>query len=279
MFLLDCGEGTQRQMMKYGVGFAVEHIFITHLHSDHYLGLTGLLRTMSLQGRTDPLSIWGPAGSRETLEQVRDLGGDRLAFDARVQELEVGAAVEGDGFRIEAFETEHTRESVGYALIEDPRPGRFDVEQARAFGVPEGPLFGQLHRGESVTLEDGRVVDPQTLVGPERPGRKLVYTGDTRPIRGTVEMAAGADLLVHEATFEAGEKQRARETGHSTAQQAAEVARDAGVHRLVLTHISARYAEQPGRLLEEARAVFPRTDLAKDGWSVEVAYADDGADA
>jgi len=276
LYLLDCGEGTQRQMMRYGVGFSVSDIFISHLHADHYLGLTGLLRTMSLQGREDPLRIWGPSGSAATLRTVRDLGGDRLTFEANIHEMEPGASLSGDGFRIEAFETEHTRESIGFALIEDDRPGRFDVDKAREFGVPEGPLFGRLHRGESVELEGGRVVAPTDFVGPTRPGRKIVYTADTRPNERTVEIARHADLLVHEATFEHSEAARARDTGHSTASEAASIAARAEVRRLVITHISARYAEQPGRLLEEARRGFPRCDLAKDGWSVEVPFLDAG---
>ena len=274
LFLLDCGEGTQRQMMRYGVGFSLDDILITHLHSDHYLGLAGLLRTMSLQGRTERLRIWVPHGTGETIRALRDLGGDRLAFDAAVRELRAGDAVEGEGFRVEAFATEHTRRSLGYALIEDVRPGRFDVEAAREMGVPEGPLFGRLHRGESVDLEDGRRVDPADLVGPPRPGRKVVYTGDTRPSPETVRISGEADVLVHEATFTEQEKDRARETGHSTAADAARVAREAGVRRLVLTHISARYAERPAQLLEEARAVFPRAELARDGWSTEVSFDD-----
>lgn len=277
LYLLDCGEGTQRQMMRYGVGFSVGDILITHLHSDHYLGLPGLLRTMSLQGREEPLRIWAPRGAADTLRALRDLGGDRLNFEASVRELRTGEAVEGEGFRVAAFATDHTRRSIGFALIEDARPGRFDVGAARALGVPEGPLFGRLHRGERIELEDGRSVDPANLVGPPRPGRRVVYTGDTRPSPDTVEVAAGADLLVHEATFAEDEKRRARETGHSTAAGAARVAAEAGVRRLILTHVSARYADRPGRLLEEARAVFPRTELARDGWSVEVPF--DDADA
>lgn len=274
MFLFDCGEGTQRQMMKYGVGFSVRDILISHMHSDHYLGLTGLLRTMSLQGRTEPLRIWGPKGGVQTLRTLRDLGGDRLMYEAAIHSLEPGECISGDGYRIEAFETDHTCESIGFALIEEARPGRFDVGQARSLGIPEGPLFGKLHQGESVRLDDGQVVRPEELVGAPRPGRTIVYTGDTRPSAKTVEIATGGDLLVHDATFEASESDRARETGHSTAEEAAYVAAEAKVKQLVLTHISARYAEQPGRLLDEARATFPSTDMAKDGWSIEVPYQD-----
>ena len=276
MFLLDCGEGTQRQMMRYGVGFSLGDILITHLHSDHYLGLPGLLRTMSLQGREEPLRIWAPWGAGETLRALRDLGGDRLAFEATVHEMRAGDCIEGADFRVAAFATEHTRRSLGYALVEDPRPGRFDAAAARELGVPEGPLFGRLHRGEPVDLEDGRRVDPADLVGPPRPGRKVVYTGDTRPCAETVRISRGADLLVHEATFTKGERRRARDTGHSTAAGAARVAREAGVRRLVLTHVSARYAERPAQLLDEARAVFRRVELARDGWSTGVAFEDAG---
>ncbi len=274
MFLLDCGEGTQRQMMRFGVGFSVSDVFVSHLHADHYLGITGLLRTMSLQGRGDPLRIWGPPGSSSTLRTVRDLGGDRVPFETSIEEMEPGQSVPGDGFRIEAFATEHSRPSIGFALIEEARPGRFDVEKARELGIPDGPLFGRLHRGESIELEGGRRVTAAELVGPTRSGRKLVYTADTRPSEKTVEVARDADLLVHEATFDSSEAVRARETGHSTAAEAASIAQRANVERLVITHISARYADQPGRLLDEARAVFPKCDLAKDGWSLELPYRD-----
>ena len=266
-------------MMRFGVGFGVTDIFVTHLHSDHYLGITGLLRTLSLQGRVDPLSIWGPPGSGETLVATRDLGGDRISFDASVREIEPGEALEADGYRIEAFATRHTRRSVGFAIVEDDRPGRFDVEAARRMGVPEGPAFGRLHRGEPVTLDDGQVVTPGDLVGPPRPGRKVVYTGDTRPSDSTRAIAARADLLVHEATFDDAEAERARETGHSTAREAAEVARDAGVRRLMLTHVSARYSDRPGQLLKEARDVFGPVEIARDGVSIEVPFADEGAGA
>jgi len=273
LFLLDCGEGTQRQMMRYGVGFSLDDILITHLHSDHYLGLAGLLRTMSLQGREAPLRIWAPRGTGETLRALRDLGGDRLAFEATVRELRSGEAVEGDGFRVEAFATEHTRRSLGYALVEDTRPGRFDVAAARKMGVPEGPLFGRLHRGEAIEV-GGRVISPEDVVGQPRPGRKVVYSGDTRPTREAVQMAMGADLLIHEATFGAGEGRRARETRHSTAAEAAGVAARARVRELVLTHLSARYSETPARLEEQARAVFPASRVARDGLELGIGYGD-----
>jgi ribonuclease Z len=266
-------------MMRFGVGFGVTDILVTHLHSDHYLGITGLLRTMSLQGRTDPLTIWGPPGSADTLAATRDLGGDRIIFEAPIRELEPGEPLAADGYRIEAFETRHTRRSVGFALIEDDRPGRFDVEAARRFGVPEGPDFGRLHRGESVTLDDGAIVTPEDLVGPERPGRRFVYTGDTRPTDTTRSIAEGADLLVHEATFDDSEAARARETGHSTAREAAKLAAAADVRRLILTHVSARYSDRTGQLLEEAREEFDAVEIARDGVTVEVGFADDGEPA
>lgn len=273
-FLFDCGEGTQRQMMRFGVGFGVESIFVTHLHADHYLGITGLLRTMSLQGRSEELVVWGPAGSRDTLLQLSELGGGRFTFPLGIRELPAGESIADDGFRIEAWKTEHTGESIGLSLVEESRLGRFDPDRARALGIPEGPLFGRLHRGEAVRLPDGRRVEPDRIVGPPRPGRKVVYTGDTRPCEATVEAARSADLLVHEATFDEAERDRAAETGHATARQAAEVAAAAGVRRLVLTHLSARYSEQPGLLSREARRVFRETRVARDGDVIEVPYPD-----
>jgi len=278
-FLFDCGEGTQRQMMRFGVGFGFSDIFFTHLHADHCLGVTGLLRTMSLQGRADPVALWGPPDSRPLLRELVELGGDRLAFPVALRELPPGESVRYEGYRIEAFPTRHTRDSMGLVLVEDERLGRFDPDRARELGVPEGPLFGRLHRGETVTLPDGRTVDPAGVVGARRPGRKLVYTGDTRPSDRTVEEAMGADLLVHEATFGEAERDRARDTGHSTAREAAEVAGRAGVRRLAITHFSARYSEQAHRLRAEAASVFPETVAAEDGATLEVPLpdADDGA--
>jgi len=273
LYLFDCGEGTQRQMMRFGVGFTVREVFITHLHADHYLGLAGLLRTLSLQGREQELIVWGPAAGSETLESAVFVGGDRFTFPVQVRELPVGSAIRYDGYSIHAFATEHAAGSFGLALIEDIRPGRFDAVRARELGIPEGPLFGRLHRGETIQLDDGTVIQPEDLVGPERPGRKLVYSSDTAPCRSVLEAASGADLLIHECTFLDEESTRAAETRHSTARQAAEVALQADARRLVITHFSARHSEQAHRLEKEARSVFPQVEAAEDGMSLEIPLA------
>lgn len=276
LMLFDCGEGTQRQMMRYGTGFSLWAVFITHMHADHFVGVTGMLRTMALQGRNDPLLLTCPVSGRRVLEDAVHLGFDRLSFPVEVRELRPGDCVSRDGYEVRAFRVNHGMPALGYVLREEDRRGRFDVERARALGVPEGPAFGRLHRGETVEVE-GRAVRPEEVVGPGRPGRTVVYTGDTRPVRSTVEAAAGADLLVHECTFAGEDRARARTTFHSTATGAAHVARDAGVARLALTHISARYSEQPARLEREARRVFPATVVAADGMTLEVPYRDDPA--
>ena len=276
VFLLDCGEGTQRQMMRFGTGFSVEHIFISHLHADHFLGVIGLVRTMALQGRTEPLVLYAPPGSRDTLgEAVKLGGGKRTHFPIEIRELEPGDRLTGVGYDVEALVVRHGMPALGFALREHPRPGRFDVEKARALGVPEGPLFGRLHGGEAIEV-NGRRIEPAQVVGPPRAGRLVVYSGDTSPAPEVVEAAAGADMLIHDATFSEEEVERARETFHSTARGAAEVARDAGVHRLYLTHLSARYSANPQPLEREAREVFPVTEVAYDGLAVEIGFASDG---
>jgi ribonuclease Z len=225
---------------------------------------------MSLQGRTADLSVHCPAGAEAALENALQIGGDHLGFSVVVSGLQPGDEVSFEDYLVQAFRTDHTASSLGFALVEADRLGRFDVEQARAAGVPEGPLFGCLHRGEDVVLQDGRKIKAKDLVGPTRPGRRLVYSADTRPCQATRDAATEADLLVHEATFGDDDSERAKETRHSTAREAAEVAAAAGVKRLILTHFSARYSEQPGRLVAEARKVFPTVTAAEDGMAVEV---------
>lgn len=271
--LWDCGEGTQRQIMRYGTGFSFDHILITHAHADHFLGLPGLLRTMALQGREKALRVFGPRGSEAMLRRAIHLGSRTLAFPVEVEPMADGDQVAFDGWAIRAFGVDHGLPALGYALIEEQRLGRFDVTRARELGVPEGPLFGRLHRGETVEVE-GRSISPADVVGPGRPGRRVVYAGDCRPGDSTVEAARGSDLLIHEATFVAEEMERARETRHSTAGEAARIAERASTLRLVLTHVSARYSEIPRVLEAEARAVFADASVAHDGLEIEVPHRD-----
>jgi ribonuclease Z len=278
--LFDCGEGTQRQMMRYGVSFGLADIFFTHFHADHVIGVIGLMRTMSLQGRTDPLRLWGPRGAQRTLKRAEEFGMDRLTFPIEIIEVEPGERIARKDHAIVAFPVDHRgARALGYALVEEDRKGRFNPDLARELGIPEGPLWGEIHRGRAVTLDDGRVIEPSVLVGSPRPGRKVVVTGDTRPCAGTIEAARGADLLVHEATFGDEEAARAVETGHSTAREAASVARDAGVRTLVLVHFSARYSRDASELGKEARECFERTLVGKDGMEVVVDYPTETADA
>jgi ribonuclease Z len=276
-FLFDCGEGTQRQMIRFGTGFTLTAVFFTHFHADHYLGIIGMLRTFAMQhiprpgGEQAPLRLYGPRPAASLLPRMLRLGVEDLAYPIEIVELEPGAIVPGDGYRIEAFATRHRMPSLGYALVEDPRPGRFDLDRARALDLPKGPLFGQLQRGEPVTLPDGRVVRPEDVLGPPRPGRRVVLSGDTRPCDATVAAAEGADLLIHEATFGDDEAARAVETAHSTAREAAVVARDAGARRLVLTHLSNRYDMEPDTLLRQARAEMEACEVASDGRTLEIA--------
>jgi ribonuclease Z len=275
--LLDCGEGTQRQLLRSSVGLVdLERIFITHLHADHYLGLPGLLKTFGLRMRELPLTVYGPAGLRELIEALRRIFG-RLSFPVELVELKPGDAVEGDGYRLLAFPVAHGVAALGYALVESERPGRFDEQRAVELGVPFGPERGALQRGEPVRLADGRTISPADLVGPARPGRTVVYTGDTAPAEIVEHLFPGADLLVHEATFAEEEAERAVETGHSTAAGAARVARAAGVSLLALTHISPRYAGP--ELLHEAREVFPAVVAPRDFDLIEVPFPERGEPA
>ena len=272
--LFDCGEGSQRQMMRYGTGFSFTDIFFTHYHADHVLGVTGLLRTMGLQDRTAPVVLYGPRGAGRVLGVMANLGVERNQFPIEIVEVRVGDRLARGDYDIVVFETEHRADTVGYALAEHTRLGRFNPERARELGIPEGPLWGRLHKGETVVLQDGRSVRPEDLVGSPRHGRTLVYSGDTRPHLSLIEAARNADLLIHEATFGAEEMERACETGHSTASEAARVALEAGVRRLVLTHISPRYTRDAPELLAEAKAIFPETIIARDGMTLDIPFPD-----
>lgn len=272
LLLFDCGEGTQRQMMRYGVGFGFREIFLTHYHSDHVLGITGLLRTLGLMDRQEGVTIYGPRPADRIIGALLNVGIERTKFPVDIVEVRPGDRLVRKDYDLAIFETDHRADTVGYALVEHTRLGRFNPDRARELGIPEGPLWGRIHKGEPVELADGTVIPPEALVGPSRPGRTLVYPGDTRPSRAVIEAAKGADLLVHEATFGEDERERAEETGHSTARQAADVARMAGVRRLVLTHVSARYSREAPELAAEARAVFPDVEIARDGLVVDVPF-------
>lgn len=260
--LVDCGEGTQRQLLRSDVGLVdLEHVFLTHLHADHVLGLPGMLKTFGLRGRETPITVYGPRGTRALLGGLGVVVG-RVSYPLEIVEFGPGESVGMTDYRIETFAVAHRTTAVGYALREEERPGRFDVAAADALGVPGGPLRGALQRGEPVALADGRVVSPADVLGAPRRGRTVAITGDTAPAASVVEAAAGADVLVHEATFLADERARARETGHSTAGEAALAAREADVGLLALTHLSARYP--PSEVLDEARELFPRTVVPRD---------------
>ncbi|MGM0592477.1 MAG: ribonuclease Z [Halobacteriota archaeon] len=274
--LFDCGEGTQRQMMRFSTGFGVSHLFVTHLHGDHILGIPGLVQTWDFNDRDEALTIHAPHGSRRHLEQLVRSGGYQPGYPIRVNEVDPGsAALRTDEYEVRAIPAEHRTRAVGYALVEADRRGRFDRQRAEELGVPVGPAFGRLHDGEAVELDDGRVVHPEEVVGDPRPGRRLVYTGDTRPLDSTVEAARDADLLVHDSTFAADERVRARETGHSTAHEAAQIAARAGAKRLALTHVSSRYAGDATELAREAAATFDgESFVAVDGQKLTVPFPD-----
>ena len=275
-FLFDCGEGTQRQMMRFGTGFGVSDVFVTHLHGDHTLGLPGLLQTMDFNDREADLTIHVPDGTGGRMRRLLDAAAGHQSFPVRIEDVATGdTAREGDGYEIAAFETDHDTRSVGYVLVEADRKGRFDRERAEELGVPVGPMFQRLHAGEAVELEDGTVVDPEQVVGDPRPGRTVVYTGDTRPRDRTAEVAAGADLLIHDATFATDNADRARRTAHSTAAEAAELATQADAARLALVHVSSRYAGTVAPLEREAREAFDgEAFVPEDGDELEVPYPD-----
>jgi ribonuclease Z len=270
--LFDCGEGTQRQMQRSLGLVQVDEIYLTHFHADHILGLPGLLKTYDLTDRQVPLKIYGPPGLTELFQVFSPLIG-RLGFALDLIELGPGEPIEHDGYEVRPFEAAHSARAHGYALVEAERPGRFDPDAAAAAGVPEGPAYAALQRGETVEGTAGSVA-PDQVMGPSRSGRTIVITGDTAPSPATVSAAADADLLVHDASFAEEEAQRAAETGHSTLGQAAAVAAEAHVKLLALVHISSRY--HVGKVIEEAKDVFEPTVAPKDFDVVELPFPERG---
>ena len=269
--LFDCGEGTQRQLLRSTGLVELEDIFLTHFHADHVLGLPGMLKTFSLRQRERPLTVYGPAGLRSLFAALRPIVG-RVGFPLELVELEPNDELDRDGYRIAAYATDHGVPALGFAIVEDPRPGVFDPERATALGITPGPDFGRLQEGETVAG-----VAPDQVMGEQRRGRRVVITGDTAPCEMTRLVAFEADVLVHEATFLDEEADRAAETRHSTARQAAELAAAAGVGMLAVTHISPRYGGKAVR--DEARAAFENTVVPRDFDGIEIPFPERGEPA
>jgi ribonuclease Z len=268
--LFDCGEGTQRQLVRSVGLLDLDTIFITHFHADHWLGLPGMLKSFALRERDQPLTVYGPPGLSELMNAMRLIYG-RLPYDLDVIDLDPAETVQRDGYLIAAVPVQHRGgPAFGYALVEEPRPGHLDAQLAEELGVSPGPDFGRLQRGEVV---DG--VSPEQVIGPEREGRKIVISGDTAPCEALAVAAHQADLLVHEATFLEDELERARITGHTTARQAAQLARDADVRLLALTHPSSRYSG--GELRAEARALFLNTESPRDFDTIDIPFPERGS--
>src|SRR5215211_3755495 len=273
--LVDCGEGTQRQLLRSSIGLLeLPEVLLTHYHADHYLGLPGMLKTFALRGRELPLTVYGPPGLGELFDALARIFG-RLTYPLHLEEVRPGDVLGRGDHRITVFRVHHGVAANGYAIVEDARPGRFDEAEALRLGVERGPAFGALQRGETIVTAGGETVRPEQVLGPPRAGRKIVLTGDTRIVRSVADAARGADVLVHDGTFSDEERDRAVETGHATATQAAELARVAGVGMLVLTHLSNRYFGP--EIAREARAVFPATNVPRDFDIIDIPFPERGA--
>ncbi len=272
LLLFDCGEGTQQQMMRAKTGMMnLSSIFITHLHADHFLGIPGLMQTMSFMGRKEPLLIYGPEGTREFTELFEALGYFNLKYEVRGIELKPGDLVEREEYVIRALKTEHNISSLGYALIENPRPGRFNREKAIELGIPPGPLFAKLQKGTPVEV-NGKLINPEDVMGAPRPGRTVVYSGDTRPCKSILEASRNADVLIHDGSFADEMADWAEESKHSTAGEVAALAKEAGVRKLILTHISSRYTDDAEPILTDSKKIFENVIIAEDLMEIEIPY-------
>jgi len=274
--MFDCGEGAQRQMTIAKAGFHREmKVFITHMHGDHVLGLPGLLQTMAMLDREERLDVYGPRGIKPFLEGIRETVPFVLTFPVEVHEIEEpGTVCDEKEYKVQAVWSDHAITSLAYAFTEIPRPGKFHPEKAKALGIQEGPLWSKLQQGHKIKLPNGQTVKPEDVMGKSRPGRKIVYVGDTRPFKGLARFSAGADVLIHDSTLDNELAERAKTYGHSTASQAARDAKKAKVRQLILTHISARYSE-PDMLLKHAKRIFKNTVAAEDFMRIEIPLQDE----
>jgi ribonuclease Z len=269
-FLFDCGEGTQIQYRKSGLKFSrLSAIFISHLHGDHILGIMGFLMSLELAEREKPLKIYGPPGIKEYIDVSRRLMCTVFNFHITINEITEEFLTVEDGYTIKSLPLEHRVFSLGYSFTEHDRPGKFNIEKAREMEIPEGPLYGKLQKGEDVILPDGRLIKSSDIVGKSLPGRKFVYCGDTRPCENVIKLAENADLLIYEGTFEPEALDKAKISGHSTTEEAAEIAKKSSVKKLILNHISSRYQDEE-QLISRSREIFPGVILAKDLMEVEI---------
>lgn len=273
LLLFDCGEGTQQQMMRAKTGMKINSIFITHFHADHFLGIPGLIQTMSFNGRTEPLDIYGPEWTKQFVNLLVQLGYFKLGFVINAHEMEDGEMIDKGDYFIKAVGTDHGIPSLGYVIEEKGRVGRFNREKAIKLGVPVGPLFSKLQKGEPVII-DSRTILPSEVIGKGRLGRKIVYTGDTRPCESIEKASVKADLLIHDGTLADELKDWAIETKHSTAGEAARLAKKAKVKQLILTHVSSRYSESAEPLLQDAKTVFETAIIAEELMEIEIPLPD-----
>jgi ribonuclease Z len=273
LLLFDCGEGTQQQMMRAKTGMKINSIFITHFHADHFLGIPGLIQTMSFNGRTEPLEIYGPEWTKQFVNLLIQLGYFKLGFVINAHELEDGEIIDKGDYFIKAVGTDHGIPSLGYVIEEKGRVGRFNREKAIKLGVPVGPLFSKLQKGEPVII-GGKTILPSMVIGKGRPGRKIVYTGDTRPCDSIEKASAKADLLIHDGTLADELKDWAIKTKHSTAGEAARLAKKAKVKQLILTHVSSRYSESTEPLMDDAKKVLETVKIAEELMEIEIPLSD-----
>jgi ribonuclease Z len=270
VILFDCGEGTQRQFQKSKLSYMqISKIFITHFHGDHFLGIPGLIQTMQLNDRDIPLHIYGPKGMDQLVKQLLLLGYFKPKYKIISHEIDEGSNLDFNDYKIRIMRVNHGVPALAFALEEKMRPGKFNKPKALELAIPEGPLFSKLQRGETITLKNGKKISPKKVLGPPRKGRKIVYSGDTRPINNMIKFAKDADVLIHEATFDSSLPEIPEEYGHTTALQAAEIAKKAGVEKLFLTHISPRYLDDK-EIENDARKEFKKSFVPKDFEEVEV---------
>ncbi len=270
ILLFDCGEGTQRQLQKSKLSYMqISKLFITHFHGDHFLGIPGLVQTMQLNDRKEPLHIYGPKGMNKLTKELLSLGYFRPTYKIISHEIEPGDIVEFKGYSIKTLKANHGVPSISYCLEEIIRPGKFNKKKALALGIPEGHLFSKIQKGNSIKLKDGRTINPEDILGKPRKGRKVVYSGDTKPVKNMIDFSKNADILIHEATFHSDLQDNANDYGHTTAKQAAEIAKQANVEKLYLTHISPRYLDE--KIIEkDAKEIFKKSYVPKDFDNVEV---------